>query len=68
MLAGGFQQQSRKGGPESCIGQSSRGRRNQQNDKNLVKFSEKNGKFIASSSFQHPESTLQPGCKKELTW
>ena len=54
MLAGDFNSKvGRQTGPESCIGQQSRGRRNQ-NGTNLVEFCEKNGKCIASSSFQHP--------------
>ena len=54
MLAGGFNSKvGRRTGPESCIGQWLRGRRNQ-NGTSLVEFCEKNGKFIAKSSFQHP--------------
>ena len=53
MLAGDFNGKvGRRTGPESCIGQWSRGRRNQ-NGTNLVEFCEKNGKFITNSSFQH---------------
>ena len=48
----------RKTGPESCIGQWSRGRRNQ-NGTNFVEFcNEKNGIFIANSSFQHPAKNI----------
>ena len=39
--------------PESCIGQWSRDRRNQ-NSTRLVEFCEKNGKIIANRCFQHP--------------
>ena len=54
MLAGGFiSNVGRRTGPKSCLGQSSRGRRNQ-NGTNLVEFCEKNGKFNTNSSFQHP--------------
>ena len=54
MLAGGFiSNVGRRTGPKSCLGQSSIGRRNQ-NGTNLVEFCEKNGKFNANSSFQHP--------------
>ena len=53
MLAGDFNSKTGgRTGPESCIGQWSRERRNQ-NGTNLVEFCEKNGKFITSSSFQH---------------
>ena len=54
MLTGDFSSKvGRRTGPKSCIGQWSRGRRNQ-NGTNLVEFCEKNGKFISNSSFQHP--------------
>ena len=54
ILAGDFNSKvERRSGSESCTEQWSRGRQNQ-NGTNLVEFCEKNGKFIASSSFQHP--------------
>ena len=53
MLAGDSSSKvGRRTGPEGCIGQWSRGRRNQ-NGTNLVEFYDKNGKFIANSCFQH---------------
>ena len=53
MLAGDSSSKvGRRTGPESCIEQWSRGRRNQ-NGTNLVEFYDKNGKFIANSCFQH---------------
>ena len=53
MFAGDFNGKvGRRTRPENCIGQWSRGRRNQ-NGTNLVEFCEKNGKFITNSSFQH---------------
>ena len=58
MLAGDFNNKvGRRTGPESCIGQWSIGRRNQ-NGANLVEFCEKNGKLIANSSFQHPANYI----------
>ena len=54
MLAGDFNSKAGgRTGPESCIGQWSRERRNR-NGTNLVEFCEKNGKFTANSSFQYP--------------
>ena len=53
MLAGNFNSKlGRRTGSESCIGQWSRGRRNQ-NGTSLEEFYEKNGKIIANSCFQH---------------
>ena len=53
MMAGDFNSKvGRRTGSESCIGQWSRGRRNQ-NGTNLVEFCKKNGKFVANSRFQH---------------
>ena len=54
MLAEDFSRKvGRRTGPESCIEQWSRGRK-KQNATDLVKFSEKNGKIIASKCFQNP--------------
>ena len=59
MLAGDFNSKvGRRTGPESCIGQWLRGRRNQ-NGTSLVEFCEKNGKFIAKSSVQHPAKHIR---------
>ena len=64
MLAGDFNSKvGRRTGPKSCTGQWSRGRQNQ-NGTNLVEFCEKNGKFIANSSFQHPANHITTWSKR----
>ena len=62
MLAGDFNSEVGRT-TESCIGQWSRGRKNQ-NSINLLKFCEKNGKIIAKSSFQHPAKHITDWLQK----
>ena len=62
MLAGDFNSKVGRT-TESCIGQWSRGRKNQ-NSINLLKFCEKNGKIIAKSSFEHPAKHITDWLQK----
>ena len=69
MLTGGFNSKVKgRSGSETCIGQWSKGRQNQ-NGTNLVEFCEKKmvnlSQIAASNTLQ---STSQPGRKDELTW
>ena len=58
MLTGDFNRKvGRKTGPERCIGQWLRGKRNK-NGTNLVEYCEKNGKTFANSCFQHPAKDI----------
>ena len=58
MLSGNFNSKvGRRTESESCIGQWSRGSRNQ-NGTNLVELCEKNGKIITNSCFQHPAKNI----------
>ena len=64
ILAGDFNSKvGKRIGSESCIGQWSRGRRNQ-NGIDLVEFCENNGKIIANSCFQHPAKHITTWSQK----
>ena len=63
-MAGDFNSKvGKRIGSESCIGQWSRSRRNQ-NGIDLVEFCENNGKIIANSCFQHPAKHITTWSQK----